>query len=371
MNMPSLKLGELSCRVPIVQGGMGVGVSLSGLASAVAEQGGVGVLACVGMGMITRRGVSPQAQIETLTDEIRKTRSMTKGVLGVNIMCALSNFSDLVETSVREKVDVIFSGAGLPMDLPGFLKSGAKTKLVPIVSSGRAASLICRRWLKSFNYLPDGFVLEGPEAGGHLGFKKDQIGSPDFNLKKLLVDLVAAIKPFEEAAGRKIPIIAAGGVFDGSDIYELMHLGASGVQMGTRFVATDECDADFKFKQAYVDARKEDLEIITSPVGLPGRVIHNAYIESVQHGEKKPFKCSFKCLTHCDGTRTPYCIASALIAAARGKLQHGFAFAGSNVDRVKEIVPVQSLMDSLAREYATASQRASDMISNLRGEALK
>jgi len=360
MQMPSLQIGDLTCRVPIVQGGMGIGVSLSGLASAVAKQGGVGVISSVGLGLLNGLGGSSEADTEVLAREIRKARELSQGILGVNIMVALTNFSEMVDTSIREKVDIIFSGAGLPLDLPKHLVDGVKTKLVPIVSSGRAAALICKRWLKSFDYLPDAFVLEGPKAGGHLGFRPEQIEDPAFCLEKLLKDILEAIKPFEVAAKRRIPVIAGGGAFTGKDVYDLIKSGAAGVQMGTRFVATDECDADYAFKQAYIDAGEGDVEIIISPVGLPGRVIRNEFVKSIDRGDKKPVNCAFKCLTGCDVDTTPYCIAKALFCAALGKLKHGFAFAGSNVFKVKEVVSVKELMDTLASEYEQAAK--SDLV---------
>ncbi|NCD34541.1 MAG: nitronate monooxygenase [Spartobacteria bacterium] len=356
MNMPSLRLGDLVCRTPIVQGGMGVGISLSRLASAVANQGGIGVISSVGLGMLRSKGSSGQADCAVLSDEIRKAREQTDGVLGVNIMVALSNFSDMVETAIREKIDVVFSGAGLPLDLPKYLAEGAKTKLVPIISSGRAAAILCRRWMNSFSYLPDAFVLEGPRAGGHLGFRKEHIDAATHRLDVLLQEVLEAVKPFEQKHQRRIPIIAGGGVYSGADIFDLIDAGAAGVQMGTRFVATDECDADIKFKEAYVAAKEEDIEIIISPVGLPGRVIRNEFVESVERGERKPVACPYQCLTHCDGTATAYCIARALLNSARGKMKDGFAFAGANVHRVSKIISVKALVDSLKEEYSLRAE---------------
>ena len=267
-------------------------------------------------------------------------------------MVALTNFSDMVKTSIEEGVDVIFSGAGLPLDLPGYLKKGCKTKLVPIISSGRAATILCKKWLQKFNYLPDAFVVEGPKAGGHLGFKPEQLDNPEFALEKLVRNVLEAVKPFEEKIKRKIPIIAAGGIFTGMDIRKFINLGASGVQMGTRFVATHECDADDAFKQAYIDAKEEDMVVIKSPVGLPGRAINNNFICDVAAGKKKPFKCPFHCIKTCDIEKSPYCIALALSNARKGRLKHGFAFAGSNAYRITEIVSVKELIRSLAKEYA-------------------
>jgi nitronate monooxygenase len=356
MQFPPLKIGDLVSRIPIIQGGMGVGISLSGLASAVANEGGIGVIACAMPGIhepdIATNSI--EANQRVLRREIRKAREKTQGILGVNIMVAMTDFSELVKTSLREKIDVIFSGAGLPLELPAYLEKGMKTKLVPIVSSGRAAKIICRKWLSRFNYLPDAFVVEGPKAGGHLGFKPDQLDDPAFALENLVRDVIETVNPFETEQHRRIPVIAAGGVFTGSDIYKFLQMGAAGVQMGTRFVATDECDADPAFKQAFIDAKEEDLVVIKSPVGLPGRAIRNTFIDRVNEGKTTPFKCPYHCIKTCDHKKSPYCIAAALGSAKKGRLKKGFAFAGKNAFRVDKIISVKDLIQSLRQDYAGA-----------------
>lgn len=245
-----LIIGDLAVERPIIQGGMGVGISLSGLASAVANEGGIGVIATAGLGLLGAKGSGlAEANVKMLRREIRQARSRTKGILGVNIMVALSNFAEMVRTAVEEGIDVIFSGAGLPLDLPKYLDGLRRTKLVPIVSSGRAARLIARRWLDKYDYLPDAFVVEGPLAGGHLGFRPEQLDDPEYTLEKLVP---AVIREAETAAGtrsRPIPVIAAGGVYDGADIHRFLRMGAAGIQMATRFVTTYECDAAPGFKQ--------------------------------------------------------------------------------------------------------------------------
>ena len=356
MGFPELKIDDLIAKVPIIQGGMGVGISLSRLASAVANEGGIGVIATAMVGIgepdIATNGFA--ANIRALRREIRTAKSLTKGILGVNIMTALTNFGDMVKTSIEEGIDVIFSGAGLPLDLPGFLKDGCRTKLVPIVSSGRAAAIICKKWIQKFNYLPNAFVVEGPKAGGHLGFKPDEIDNPQFSLENLVKSVLDAVKPFEETFKKKIPIIAAGGIFTGADIKKFLKLGASGVQLGTRFVATHECDADEAFKQSYVAAKESDLIVIKSPLGLPGRAVRNEFLDEVKDGKKTPFKCPFHCLKTCDFKKSPYCIALALLNAKNGKLKNGFAFAGKNAYRVTEIISVKELINTLKNEYAAA-----------------
>lgn len=357
MKLPELHIGDLVAKLPIVQGGMGVGISLSGLASAVANEGGIGVIATavIGMKQPDLAKNYAEANIRALREEIRAAREKSKGVLGVNIMCALSNFADMVKTAVDEKIDVIFSGAGLPLDLPKYVKDGAQTKLVPIISSGRAASILCKKWLAKYDYLPDAFVVEGPKAGGHLGFKPDQIEKAEFQLENIVPDVVEAVKPFEEMHDKRIPVIAAGGVYSGEDIAEFIRLGASGVQMGTRFVATEECDADDAFKQTYVDAKPEDIGIIQSPVGLPGRAIINGFLDQVKSGLRSPVKCIYHCISSCPQEESPYCIGMALTNAQKGKMKHGFAFAGSNAHRVDRILTVRELMASLKREYEAST----------------
>ena len=363
MSFPALKIGELTARIPIIQGGMGVGISLSGLASAVANEGGIGVIAGAMIGMkeadVAQNPI--EANLRALRREIQKAREATQGIIGVNIMVALTTFADMVRTSIENHADIIFSGAGLPMDLPKIFnetcertKQAFKTKLVPIVSSGRAAGLIARKWLSSCGYTPVAFVVEGPKAGGHLGFKPDQITDEAYALERLVPQVIEAVKPYEDKAGRKIPVIAAGGVYTGEDIKKFMDLGASGVQMGTRFVATEECDADIRFKEAYIEAKEEDVTIIKSPVGMPGRALRNEFIESMQSGKTKPFKCVFHCVSTCQQEKTPYCIAFALINAMRGNLGKGFAFCGSNVSRINKILSVHELIRTLQDEFDAA-----------------
>lgn len=351
--IPELRIGDLVARTPIVQGGMGVGISLSGLASAVANEGGIGVIATAGIGtsepdLFTNFSA---AHIRALRREIRTARSLTKGILGVNVMVALSNFAELVTVAIEEEIDIVFSGAGLPLNLPQFLGGDRKTKLVPIVSSARAARITCRRWLEKYDYLPDAVVVEGPKAGGHLGFKLEQIYDPAFALEKLVPEVIEELRVFEAMGNKPIPVIAAGGLYTGEDIFNFMQLGAAGVQMATRFVTTHECDASMEFKQAYIDCRKEDIVIVKSPVGMPGRVIRNKFTDDVGEGKRKPFKCPFHCIRTCNSETSPYCIALALTSAKKGKLKRGFAFAGENAYRATEIVSVQELIRSLISEY--------------------
>jgi len=337
---------------------MGVGISLSGLSAAVANEGGIGVIATAGIGMIEPDFFSNfvEANLRALRREIRTARAATKGILGVNIMVALSNYAELVKAALEEKIDIIFSGAGLPLNLPGFLTKESVTKLVPIVSSGRAAALLCKRWTERFDYLPDAIVVEGPRAGGHLGFKTEQISDPAYALENLIPDVIEAVRPFAEAGGKAIPVIAAGGIYTGADLLKFIRLGAAGGQMGTRFVTTHECDASLRFKQTYIESKEGDIVIIQSPVGMPGRAIRNPFIDAVNHGEKKPYRCPYHCIITCDYQNSPYCIALALVNAKKGNLEFGFPFAGANAYRSSEIVSVKELMHCLMREYDDAAR---------------
>lgn len=362
LKMKELIIGNLKSRLPIIQGGMGVGISLAGLAGAVANQGGIGVIATAGIGMQEKdfRSNFRQSNIRALIDQIRNARSISKGgVIGVNIMVALSNFADLVKTAIDEKIDVIFSGAGLPLSLPGFLNGSKKTKLVPIVSSGKAARIIARKWMSDYGYTPDAFVVEGPKAGGHLGFKPEQIDDPQYALEKLIPDVIKEARAAGEQSQKYIPVIAAGGIYTGQDIYNIMELGADGVQMATRFVPTVECDASDEFKQSYIDAKEEDIGIIKSPVGLPGRAIINDFLRQSIAGKKKPFNCPYHCIETCDYKESPYCIALALLKAKRGDFDRGFAFAGQNAYRSESIVPVKELIETIKTEYDEASGKKS------------
>ncbi|MCJ7750292.1 MAG: nitronate monooxygenase family protein [Armatimonadetes bacterium] len=353
--IPSLKIGSLQVKLPIIQGGMGVGVSRSGLASAVANAGGIGVIASVGLGLLTKGvkqgGVSPNPEV--LREEVRRAKETSRGPIGVNVMAAVSDSASLIETAVENGADILFLGAGLPRLPPSVARrlNELPTRFAVIVSSLRAMKLIFRFWSKRYSSVPDAVVVEGPMAGGHLGFRKEHLSDPEYALEAILPAIVAEAARMESEYGKSIPVIAAGGIFTGSDIHKMFSLGAQGVQMGTRFAATVESDASDEFKQSYVKSSKEDIAIIDSPVGLPGRAIRNRFTEDVALGLKKPFVCPYKCLTACDPETAPYCIASALVSAMRGDLENGFAFAGANAWRVDSVITVNELITSLVDEF--------------------
>jgi NAD(P)H-dependent flavin oxidoreductase YrpB (nitropropane dioxygenase family) len=339
---------------------MGIGVSLSGLASAVANEGGIGVIASAMIGMLEPDFTADpgEANSRALRNEIRKARGLTSGIIGANIMVALTDYGSLVEVAFDEGADIVFLGAGIakkPKGLPQDRLTSGTTKIAPIVSSARAVNVIFNYWKKNYNHVPDAVVVEGPKAGGHLGFKREHIDDPDYSLERILPDVVSAVEPYEQHFAKSIPVIAAGGVYTGADILRFLELGAKGVQMATRFVATHECDASIAFKEAYLECKPEDLIIIDSPVGLPGRAIKSRFLEEVSAGARKPFKCPWKCLKTCKLEDSPYCIALALINAKRGNLRNGFAFAGANAHRVDKIVSVKELVRTLLVEYELAA----------------
>lgn len=364
--MPKLNIGEIEIPKPIIQGGMGVGISMSGLASAVANEGGIGVISTVAIGLLDQesKGRFEKRNKDVLLREIHQARQLTDGVIGLNIMVAISDYDELIKIAYNEEVDIIFLGAGLPLKFPEEITAdrlkNAPTKVGVIVSSGRAARLIFQTWQKKFNHVPDLVVVEGPKAGGHLGFKKEQIFDPDYALEKIVPDVLKVVQSFEHQTEKHIPVVAAGGIYTGSDIHRFLNMGVQGVQMGTRFVATHECDASLEFKQSYINCKKEDITIIQSPVGLPGRAIRNTFLDEVTAGERKPFKCPWKCLKTCDFREAPYCIAQALTNAQRGNVEEGYTFAGSNAYRVKEIISVKELFQTLEQEYIAAVRNATE-----------
>ncbi|MCK4772938.1 MAG: nitronate monooxygenase [Candidatus Latescibacteria bacterium] len=348
MKIPKLQIGSITADIPIVQGGMGVRVSLSNLASAVANEGGIGTISSIGLGDVETLKNDYEGQSrEALVREIQRAKGMTDGHIAVNFMGVLSNVEDLIVASVNEGVRMIVFGAGLPTRLPALVEEGS-ANLVPIISSARVGKLILRMWDRRYSRIPDGLILEGPLAGGHLGFSYDQLKQPEmYSLEILLPQVLETIEPYEDKFGRKIPVIVAGGIYDGKDIAHMLSIGASGVQMGTRFVCTVECDVSEEFKQAYLDSEEEDIVITKSPVGMPGRAIRNKFIKDLEADAKSKIKCFYRCLTVCDIKTAKYCIALALINAWRGDVDQGLIFCGQNAYRVREIVTVKEIISEL------------------------
>lgn len=349
MSNKGLKIGDLQIKVPVFQGGMGVGVSLSSLAGAVASAGGVGVISTAQIGFREPDFIKNpiETNLKAIKKEIDKARKLANGgVLGVNIMVATRRYEDYVKEAVKAGIDIIISGAGLPMDLPA-LVSGSNVKIAPIVSGRKALDVLTRYWKKKYNKTPDVIIVEGPMAGGHLGFSKDDLESItkeqyDEEISKI-IEYAGSI---ENENGHP-PVIIAGGVFDRKDMDHYMDMGANGVQLATRFVTTKECDAHDNYKQAYINAKKEDIEIIKSPVGMPGRAIHNAFIDKVAAGEKFMRGCR-QCIKSCNGINAPFCITEALINAVKGNLDEGLIFCGSNAYRCDKIETVAEIMEEFS-----------------------
>ena len=355
MKIPKLHIGNIVTKIPIIQGGMGVRVSLASLSSAVANEGGIGTISSIGLGDVeaSKQEYEHQSR-QALIREIRKAQSMTNGHLAVNFMGVLSNVDDLILAAVKEGIKTIVYGAGLPIKLPGLVEDGS-VNLIPIVSSARVAHLILRTWNKRYGRTADGIILEGPLAGGHLGFSEEQINQPEeYSLENLLPEVLETVKPYEDRHGRKIPIIVAGGIFDGEDIARMLSLGASGVQMATRFVCTVECDVSQKFKQAYLDSSEEDIVIIKSPVGMPGRAIRNKFLKGLETDERHKIKCPYRCLSTCKIEEARYCIALALVNSYLGNLDHGLIFCGQNAYRINKIITVKELFIELLAELEAA-----------------
>lgn len=352
-----IQVGDKYCKYPIIQGGMGVGVSLHRLAGAVSAEGGIGVLSAADIGYQEPDfETNPkEANLRAIRTEIEKAREIAgkDKIIAANIMVAMTDYAELVKEFVKQGIDLIISGAGIPLNLPEYI-IGSKTKIAPIVSSLRCCQLIVKTWRKKYNYIPDMIVIEGPKAGGHLGFKRDELFAEDDRkpqLEEITTEVVSYVRDLEKETGKEIPVIAAGGVWDGKDIKKFMELGADGVQMATRFVATHECDASEALKKAYVKATSSDIQIIDSPVGMPGRAIRNEFIRQKEAGNSRITKC-YQCIKTCNVKDAPYCITRALINAVKGNLDEGLIFCGSNVDKVKEIVSVHELMQELTMELA-------------------
>lgn len=349
MIMQPFVIGDLVARIPIIQGGMGVGVSRSKLAGAVAREGGIGIISTAQIGY--DEPDFNKHQIESNLSAIKKHIKLAKdiaqgGIVGVNIMVATKQYDKYVKAACEGGADVIISGAGLPVSLPELVK-GFKTKIAPIVSSIKAAGVILKMWDRKYNTTADFIVIEGPRAGGHLGFTKEQLDHIDeLDYDTEMKGIIECKKAYEEKYNRKIPVVIGGGIYDQDDIKHALELGADGVQIATRFVVTEECDASEAYKRAYLEAKEEDIQIVISPVGMPGRAIINPFLKTVKQGRIPVTKC-FNCLEHCNPKETPYCITTALINAVEGNLENGLIFCGDNVHRLKEMTTVKALFEEL------------------------
>ena len=342
-----LQIGELIARVPVIQGGMGVGISLSSLAGAVAAEGGIGIISTAQIGYREPDfDVDPiGANLRAIGLEIRKAREIARGgILGVNIMVATRKYEEYVKAAVAAGIDLIISGAGLPMELPRIV-GNARTKLAPIVSSVKSAKVIMRYWWKKYSRLPDVVVIEGPLAGGHLGFHKEQLEDIEgLHYDEEVQSIISHVNEVAAEHDRQIPVVMAGGIYTREDMEHYMEMGAAGVQMATRFVTTYECDADMAYKQSYLDARKEDIVIVQSPVGMPGRAILNPFMKRAKEGQIPHGRCHL-CVSTCNPAQTPYCITDALINAVTGKVDDALLFCGTNAYRATRLEHVSSIME--------------------------
>ena len=371
VELKPLKIGPFTAKRPIIQGGMGVGVSLSSLAGAVAKAGGIGIISTAQIGFRSPdfKKNPMAANLKAIHEEFNKAREIApEGILGFNIMVATKEYGQYVKEAVKAGANVIISGAGLPVDMPKFvadaeeeLGCGRRTMIAPIVSSIKSAMVICRMWDRKYKTAPDFVVVEGPCAGGHLGFSREQLEEYGVDTEQVsrtykkneyeeeIRGIIKTVKEFAEKYKKEIPIIVAGGVFDHEDVMRQMELGADGVQVATRFVTTEECDADPAYKQAYLDAKEEDIVIVKSPVGMPGRAIKNDFLARTKEGRIPVTHC-FGCLAKCNPAETPYCITRALINAVEGSVQDALLFCGSNAYRCEKIETVPAVMAALCGE---------------------
>ena len=354
-----LVIGDMVAKYPVIQGGMGVGISLSSLAGAVAKAGGVGIISTAQIGFRDPDFLKEpmEANMRAIRSEFAKARAIApKGIIGFNIMVATRNYAQYVKEAIKAGADIIISGAGLPVDLPEYLSEAkriaaeagetVRTKIAPIVSTAKSAMVICKMWDRKYKRIPDLVVIEGPLAGGHLGFTREQLsqyGADTPNVAKTydsaaydeeIRGIMKVVRQFEEKYRQHIPVVIAGGVYRHEDVMHAIELGADGVQVATRFVTTEECDAPMSYKQSYLDAKEEDIIITQSPVGMPGRAIRNSFLEKITAqkaaGEKVKIDHCYQCLEHCDPKNIPYCITKALSNAAEGDLDQALLFCGSN-----------------------------------------
>lgn len=343
-----LKIGELTAPFPVIQGGMGVGISLSHLAGTVAACGGVGILSAAQIGF-REEGFEKDpigTNLKAIKKEICKARKIANGgIIGINIMVVTQRYEEYVKAAVESGVDLIISGAGLPVDLPELVE-GSKTKIAPIVSTVKSAKVICKMWDRHYHRVPDLVVIEGPKAGGHLGFSRKQleIFTPEVYDQEIR-QIIELVKEYEKKYQKRIPVVVAGGIFDRKDFLHALELGADGVQMGTRFVTTYECDAAEEYKKAYINVSKENIVLVDSPVGMVGRAVGNTF--ALAEGKKEPVKKCYQCIKTCNPGDTPYCITNALVKAAKGETENALVFCGENAWKCDKIEHVGDILREL------------------------
>ncbi len=351
--MKTVKIKNKTLTVPIIQGGMGVGISLGNLAGNVAKCGGMGVISTAHPGYREDDFETNhrQANIRALKKEIIKAKEIRegKGIVAINAMVALQDYEELIEAAIEAGVEAIISGAGLPMHLPALVKNH-DVLIAPIVSSGKACKLILRSWWHKHQRLPDFIVIEGCQAGGHLGFKKeDLVNHTCQSLDEIFRDVKQVVVGYEDEHDVKIPIFVAGGIYKKQDVDHYLSIGVDGVQVATRFITTQECDASIEYKKAFIEAKKEDIELVSSPVGMPGRAIKNQFTNRVKEGKINISKC-YRCLKPCHVKDAPYCISKALIEAVKGNIDDGLIFSGAYGYLNNEMTTVKAVIEELTEE---------------------
>lgn len=351
--MKPLKLGNIEAKAPIIQGGMGIGISLGGLAGAVALEGGIGIISAAQIGYREPDfdTDTKAANLRAIKKEYEKARAIApEGIIGFNLMVAMRHYEDYVRAAVETGADLIVSGAGLPTELPGIVKD-ADVRLAPIVSTEKSAKVILKYWDKKYKRIPDLLIIEGPHAGGHLGFAREKLEEFDkFSVyAKEVKRILDVVKEYEKKYGKKIPAALGGGIDTPEAAKAALSLGADAVQVATRFVTTEECDADIRYKESYIKAGKEDIVIVKSPVGMPGRAIRNKLINRVEAGEKIPHSPCHRCLHRCNPSQIPYCITDALIHAAKGEVEEALLFCGANAYKADKIETVKEVFDDLKK----------------------
>lgn len=351
MNRKPLQIGDLKAKIPVVQGGMGVGISLSNLAAAVANEGGVGIIssAQIGFRLPDFKKHPFESNLEAMKIEFEKARKLAPhGILGFNIMVALTHYKEYVKKAVEVGADLIVSGAGLATELPEYVKQ-SKTKIAPIVSTTKAAKVILKFWDRKFKRTADMIVIEGPKAGGHLGFHKEEIQQYiDSDYGKEVQSIMEVVKEYEEKYESHIPIVLGGGIATKEQADKAFALGVDAIQVATRFITTNECDAADAYKKAYLNVKPEDVVLVDSPVGMPGRALNNEFVKRSKC-EHIPCQTCLNCLSHCNPKEIPYCITEALIQAAKGDIDHGLLFTGANVSGRKKLESVAQVIDSLLK----------------------
>lgn len=363
--MKLITIQDQELRIPLIQGGMGVGISRSNLAGAVAREGGMGVISAAQIGYDRQEfAKDPEAaNLRELPRQIRRAKEIAGGcgMIGVNIMAVTQLYGDYVRTACEAGADAIITGAGLPTALPQYV-AGFPTKIAPIVSSAKAAQVILKYWGKKYSRTADFIVVEGPLAGGHLGFSFETLAHlPAYDFSKEIKVILAVKRQYEAQFGKKIPLFLAGGMMNSQDVRAALSLGADGVQVASRFVATEECDAAPAYKQAYVRAVPEDITIIHSPVGMPGRALRNAFIKRMEAGQEKITGC-YNCLKACNPKTASYCITQALVNAVKGDVENGLIFCGARIGEIREITTVKQVIQELSAGWEPQSMRKTEEV---------